>query len=272
MASVVHSANMKPRRQITEEFYNALLAAFRAASDVPGKLSPYMGCYKPISRMLGCDQRTVKRGWLQGWPPAFEPIKYVIEREQALTRHKIAQEQLAAAKQRGEADEAAFLARAKQTADEKAAEQSMAVEGRKIEGQIALGTRATTLRLLSMQERTAKAAAQLMPKIEQAILGGEITSQNALRLLAQLSANQRMLNDAAKTAIELTRLINGEPQSIVAVTSGNMTVEEATEVIKRAPSLAKRAQELGLLVLPGESVAAPSASAAPALSIVPKSG
>jgi hypothetical protein len=263
---------MKPRKQITEEFYNAMLVAFRAATDVPGKLSHYMGCYKPISRMLGCDQRTVKKGWLQGWPPAFPAIKDVIEKEQAHTRLALAREQLEAAKQRGEADKAAFLARAKQSADEKAAEESMAVEGRKIEGQIALGTRATTLRLLSMQERTAKAAAQLMPKIEQAILAGEITSQNALRLLAQLSANQRMLNDAAKTAIELTRLINGKPQSIVAVTSGNMTVEEATEIIKRAPSLAKRAQELGLFALPGESVAAPSAPAAPALSIVPKAG
>jgi hypothetical protein len=267
---------MNPRKQmvrITEEFYNAMLLAFRAATDVPGKLSHYMGCYKPISRMLGCDQRTVKRGWLQGWPPTYEAIKTVIEKEQAHTRLALARDQLEAAKQRGEADKAAFLARAKQSADEKTAEQSMAVEGRKIEGQIALGTRATTLRLLSMQERTAKAAAQLMPKIEAAILSGEITSQNALRLLSQLSANQRLLNDAAKTSIELTRLINGEPQSIVAVTSANMTVEEAAEIIKQAPSLAKRAQELGLFVLPGESAAAPSAPAAPGqpiLTVVPK--
>lgn len=269
---MVHSSNMKPRKQITEEFYNALLAAFRTASDVPGKISPYMGCYKPISRMLGCDQRTVKRGWLLGWPPVFEAIKTVIEKEQALARHSIAREQLDAAQQRGAHEKAALLARAKQTADEKAAEQAIAIEGRKIEGQIALGTRATTLRLLSMQERTAKAAAQLMPKIEAAILSSEITSKNAVQLMKTLSFNQRLLNDAAKTAIELTRLINGEPQSIVAVSSTNMTLEEATEVIKRAPSLAKRAQELGLLVLPGESAAAPSVQAAPALSIVPKTG
>ncbi len=39
---MVHSSNMKPRKQITEEFYNALLAAFRLVCRVRPSLGYYL--------------------------------------------------------------------------------------------------------------------------------------------------------------------------------------------------------------------------------------
>ncbi len=248
-------------RKISQEFYDLLVRAFRST---PGE-------YSPVARILGCDRRTAKRGWELGWPPKFEAVSVVFERETKEAQAVLVREKLATSQKEREEDRIAAVKRAQQVELEKRAEKILASDQRKAEVQLALGMRSNTLRLLLAQERMVTAALQLVPQIERMIASGELSGKEAMVALYRLTTNQGTLNAAAKQLLELTRLINGEPQSIVAVTSANMTVEEAAEIIKQAPSLAKRAQELGLLVLPGEYAAASSTPVQPALSIVPKS-
>jgi hypothetical protein len=59
------------RRHIDQTFFDSLCAAFRAAS----------GAFAHVGRLCGCDYRTARRGYEQGWRPQFMPIRDVLAAE-----------------------------------------------------------------------------------------------------------------------------------------------------------------------------------------------
>lgn len=199
-----------PRFKITKPYVDALLRGFRER--------PGVGAH--AARLAGCTPSTARRAWLCGiqhspWPEYRRPFRELIEEEQAearaeLRRLKELEEQHVA---RAEADR-------RQEARVRALEDLS--EERVAETQLVRTARAGTLALLNSVTKMGVGAAALGDQVREALQRcaqdpEPLSLKEAVdvtRLVGRLSTALRQCNDAGQRAMEMTRLLVGEPQAI----------------------------------------------------------
>lgn len=230
---------MPGRRVIDLDFYESLVSAFLA---VPGNASA-------AAREAGCDRRTAARAWSLGWPrKGFAPIKQRVEDEQRAARARLLRDEQ-------DAREAKRDAAAKLEAD-------ASIDRAKSRAEEARAVRAARANALALQGATARlnrGALALAQRIEAQLLNtndeaAKLKPREAVALLRQVAAINRESNDAARLAVQLERLVLGEPDQVVGHVLIDMTPEDARREIERANEALGRATRRGTLaVVAGDS-------------------
>lgn len=231
-----------PRRAITQEVWDALVASFRNAP----------AGYSQAARAAGCDRRTATKAYEKGLEQWGEhkPIKDIILAEQTAARAAIQREQVAkAAMQEKERDDA----------------RKQAVESRKVEGQLVALARANSLNALAATAQVFQLARQLAArvraKLEKIIADDQAADQAicehcgraadttpinvAISLLHSITALGRRVNEQALDGMRMERVHLGEPTEIIGIK------EDAKAPISKADAesrlaIAKQAVERAL--------------------------
>lgn len=240
------------KRPITREFYEALLQAFR---EQPGNI-------RAAAAKAGCDARLAKKAWELGIAWAIEatgarkPIKDTIAEEQTIARARL-EEQEAAKRQLTIEQEAQRLADLKQKASADATD-SRVQEGKVV--RMARGSAANLLvTLTNMTMGVAKLGPQIKATLERFTTIDPDTGnprdmslsdcRQMIQLLNGLTNMLRSANDAARSAMEMERLLLGEPGAYVGVVNYDaMTLEEAERRVLHAQRAFARARELGVII------------------------
>jgi len=228
------------RRAVTREFYDALVAAFRA--------SP--GHFTAASRQACCEPRTAKRGWELGWVPRLQwarPIRDVLEDEKLAAR----------AEQRRVEEEdrkAAQVERDKVRQD--------AVKALAQEGQMLAAARANVLAELASATQALPAMRKLIEHARDAMLDPTYkpTPAQSIKLFREFNLGIRYMVDATDRLIEAERRAKGEPTAVLGIVGadGEMSFEDAKQTIEHVTGLYELARERGLFG-PGEAAPPPPA-------------
>jgi hypothetical protein len=228
---------MSGRRVIDLAFYESLLAAYLR---LPGNASA-------AARDAGCDRRTAARAWSIGWPrKGFTAIKQRVEDEQRAARARLLRDDQDARQ-------------AKQDATRSIAEQAQldSAKSRAEEARTVRASRANALALGSATARLNRGALALAKRIEAELLRDTDDAGNrktlnvraGVALLRQVAAINRESNDASRLAVQLERLVLGEPDTITGHVVINMTADDARREIERARDALARADARGSLPL-----------------------
>lgn len=237
-------------RAMTRDVAEKLLEAFRA--------SPTNGA--GAARTAGCHAKTGRKAWAKGlkvigFPQYNRPFKDILAEEQVEVRARMEAAQreaqrLAAqqeAERRGGAREKALEDVTKQRSQEEALVRS---------------ARAATLVLLNNVTNIAAGATALGQKVrrsleEHAAVAEVLTLRQAKDIVAmvgRLSTSLRQLNDAGQKAMEMSRLLVGEPTKIVGVQHlEGITMAEAKQRVEAAQRAMARLEAKGISVLDGRA-------------------
>lgn len=203
----------------------ALLQAFRRRPGVAA----------PAARAAGCDRRTAAKAWSKGFQRKGikelyrRPFKDILAEEQEEIRARIQADETAAEKL-ATAVEVQRRGVARTDAIEDLTEERVQ------EAQLVRQARAGTIILLTTVTQTAaglnKLAAKIKVALEEAAEGevGMKEAQQAMGLMAKLTTSLRQCNDAGQRAMEMSRLLLGEPQRII----GHAHLESLTMAEARA--------------------------------------
>ena len=234
------------RRVITPDFYQALVAAFRDYPEQPGR----------VAHRVGCGRRTADKAWHFGFrspvPELRRPIKDIIAEEQEQARRMILEEQEAQVRATAEADAVRRRETLQRAIEHRA--KSRALEGEMI-GQIkqssarllATLARATfnLTTLTASVDMTLKGMGAIDPKTGQG--SPRVLSPAELRTVASLQAqsvtNLQQVTSVVSKAMEMERLLLGEPQHIIEHQYQDVTATEALQKL----AFATRAMELAQL-------------------------
>jgi hypothetical protein len=233
---------MPKGRALSQEQVSKLLLSYRAR---PGDASA-------AAREAACDVRTARKAWDFGLTSTLgceRPLRDVIEQEQVETRARL--EQMRAEQERQLSDEEAARRR-------KAAEQARtdATESRMQEAQMIRIARAGAAQLLASLTTIGKSTVVLGEKVRAALAETYSKEQitlpeaNALvRLINSMATSMRQANDAALRAMEMERLLLGEPTNILGVVHAEaLTLTEAEDRINAATEALQHAKTRGLIV------------------------
>ena len=250
---------MRQQVRITQEQAAGLLASYRAA---PGNVTG-------AATAAGVDRRTARKAWEIGWPHAPDhlaiirkPIKDTLAEEQEYMRAELAK-----AHERAQVLEAEL--EAKRRSEQRVLAMADVTENRKAEAQLVRLARGSTIQALAtlanVSQGVAKVGAQVKAALEAMAVVDPATGQpramtmgeaaNAMRILAGVTTCLRQANDAGARAMEMERLLLGEPTSIVGHqhSFGPISLDEAAARIERARVMIDRARERGV-VLDGGSL------------------
>ena len=240
------------KKPITVEFFQRLVQGFR---EIPGHAAH-------AAEAAGCDRRLARKAWFDGirWASegtgARRPIKDIIEEEQAVARARLEEEAALQRKLTAEQE-----AKRQIEIKEKAARD--ATDSRVQEAQVVRLARGSAANLLasvgSISAGAAKVAQQVRAALDRLAAAidpgtGEakpltlIECRSLVGLVNTLSTSVRQANDAASRAMEMERLLLGEPGSYVGVVNyDTMTLEEAERRVQFAARAFARAREKGLI-------------------------
>lgn len=223
------------RIRFTDERAERLLEAYRRRP----------GVAQAAARAVGCDRRTATKAWNEGFthrsvsPKYQRPFKDIIEDEQAEARARLQREAV-------EAHELAV----KNEAHRRGVSQEDAIqhltEERTQEAHLVRNARAATIVLLNTVAQISGGLNKLGGKVKGALeeaSKGEIgmrEAQSALTLMTKLTTSLRQCNDAGQRAMEMSRLLLGEPQKIIGHAHlEGVTVDEAKERVAAAARAVK---------------------------------
>lgn len=232
----------------TARLHVRLLNAFRVLQE--NATGPLTGGYAAAAKTAGCDARTAKRGFHDGWPDyGLDSIAGIIAKEQAGARAAI----------EGELSEAAEASVA-EVAKEKAAARKDAIKARAEEGKLVRAARGNIVELLEsgrellagyrkLAPRVTKLLASIDRKIE-AILEDDSTTgveemldlvERTAAVLWRLSTSARASTSAGMQALQMERLLLGQPTEIIGVTDlDSMNEDEAIAELEEAAAVAAR--------------------------------
>jgi len=229
-----------PKRQVSREQWQALVAAFRAA---PGNVA---AAHRAVPSMC---IRTVRRAWDLGiaWsshPDIRTPIRTLIEEEATHKRAALVREEVAVA------------TGVRKDARDDAEKTQLA------EAQMIRLARASTTGLLASLVKISSGAAKVGDAVADSIssLGAvkdekgnprQLTMQEVrglVSLLARVGQTLKQVTDAAQGVIESERLVLGEPTKILGVVHSmqDITQEEADRRMQAAMRALDRAKTQGL--------------------------
>lgn len=227
--------SMNAAQTMTQELYNAMIAAFRKK---PGNCSH-------VARACGVSRKRATKWWCLGSArqPEYEPIRRVLAREKAE-----AQAALEGGKRERRDDTLHVAAQARREAIETRAQQDKLVRMTRAASGSVLAT------ALKLQQDGDRLADRVRLQIARRLNAGDaMTEREALSLLERISKYTRTGTDLMDRAMRLERLRLGEPQHVTALLTGDveMTPAEAAIEIRAAGEALLRAEELGLLMLEG---------------------
>lgn len=232
----------------TVKLHARLLGAFRDLQE--NATGPLTGGYAAAAKVAECDARTAKRGFVKGWPDyGLDAISDIITTEQAAARAAI----------QGELSEAAEATVA-DVAKEKAAARADAIKARAEEGKLVRAARGNIVELLEngrellagyrkLAPRVSKIIGRIDRKIEKILEDDSETSveemlelvERTAAVLWRLSTSARASTSAGMQALQMERLLLGQPTEIIGVTDLDaMTEDEAINELEAAAEVAKR--------------------------------
>jgi hypothetical protein len=237
-------------RAITLEFYEQLLEAFR---EKPGLCTA-------VARKVGCHRATAKKAWECGFPLAREgcrrAIRDVIYEEQERIRARQLEEQKAASELT--AKRLAELAeKAKQDATTSRAEELKVARLARATAMQTLSAIATinagVIRVGAEVQKGLDAlvtrAKEINPKtnLPNGLALGEL--DRLIKLLGTVAGANRSANDAAMRAVEIERLIAGEPSRVLGVhVSQTVTIGQARELGEKLLRGVSRLERQGIVI------------------------
>ena len=244
---------MSRRSVITEEMAEAMLESYRMA---PGNASA-------AARASGCDVRTCRKAYSHGLkstptPRYSRPFQEIIADEQVEARAKLhAQE--------AEATSIAHQMEGERRAGVQADAHTDAAKQRAQEEQLVRNARAATIVLLNTVTNIAAGANALGAKVK-ASLVAQASNEEALTiaetkgvvsLISRLGTTLRQCNDAGQKAMEMSRLLVGEPTNIIGHRNlDNITVGEAQQRIAAAARAMDELEAKGIEMVDGSTHAA----------------
>ena len=260
--------------RITREVAEAILESFRHA---PGNA-------QAAAKHAGCDRRTTKKAWelgLRSCPdPRYRvPFQQLIEREQLETRARMVEDDAKARQRSLEAE-----AQRQQNVRAKAIED--VTNTRAAEGTLVRAARTTTGLTLQALAQTGAGVAKVSQMVRMALealvvrgdagvvcivndpigyqkersTGGDgyqhlramglAEAKGYTKTLATFATALRQVNDAAQKALEMERLLLGEPTKIVGIQHlESMTMDEAEKHVAAAQRAFNRLKDKGITVL-----------------------
>lgn len=210
-----------PRRVITREVYDMLLAAFR---EKPGNVTE-------AAAKAGVGWRMAKTGWVKGWPKTFP---WAICIADALEMEKLqaqAQAREAEAKRQAEAN----AARAKA--------QAAAIEAFEQEARLVQNVRGAALGVLNLALRTIKALIPTFEKLDADIAQANLDVFKRVELMRNASLAVQRAAISSIAALEAQRKHIGAPDHVLRVEGleGQASEESVMEELRGFLSAAKRA-------------------------------
>lgn len=200
------------RTAITPQFYEALLAAYRA---MPGNAAQ-------AGIRAGCDWRTARKGWEKGWvkegKPWALPIEFALEEE----RRQLRAARLQAAEQAAADEEKTAIAARKD------AVATLTEEARMV--QIA---RANTIGVMAAIINPLILASKVLVKqVTSAIDDEKLTPNQRIALLYRISQMTKQAADASRLVLETERLRLGQPTQVLGLKIADLTPEQAAEELE----------------------------------------
>jgi hypothetical protein len=199
-----------------------------------------------------CDPRTAKKAWDFGLPstPGLErPIREQITEEQIATRARLEQ-------QRATQEQTLSAEETERKRQARAAALNDATESRAQEVQMVRLARAGAMQLLGTLTQQARGAGKLGERLrqfqEQLAAKPELSIQEisaASRLINNMSTAMRQASDSAQRAMEMERLLLGEPTSILGIQHFEaLTMDEAEARITAAQQALAHAKARGIVL------------------------
>lgn len=261
-------------RALTRDLAEAILESYRAA---PGNA-------KRAADHAGVHYRTARKAWRQGlrisgWLQYMQPFQEVIQREQLETRARMVEDEAKARQRSLEAE-----ALRQQSVRTKAIED--VTNTRAAEGTLVRAARTTTGVTLGALAQTGAGVAKVSQLVRQALealvvrgdagvvcivndpiayqkersVGGDgyqhlramgiAEAKGYTKTLSTFATALRQVNDAAQKALEMERLLLGEPTKIVGIQHlETMTMDEAEKHVAAAQRAFNRLKDKGVDVL-----------------------
>lgn len=222
------------------------------------------GVHNPAARYAGVNQRTAQKYWEIGAPDApdirSKPISLILQEEQEAARARLQELEQEVQRQAVELE-------AQRRAQQSALAQKDATDARVQEAQMIRMARGAATGLLVTLTGLSKGAAKVGTRIAKSLEAyaadpatmskGDMVDMT--RLVGQLTTALRQANDAGRQAMEMERLLLGEPSAIVAhVHLQEVSVDEAERRINAGLRALERAKARGHVV-DGKVVTHPSA-------------
>lgn len=238
-------------RPLSKDIAERLLEAFRT--------KPGVGAH--AARHAGVTPQTARNAWqkglrIGGHPEYRRPFKDILEEEQLEARARMASVEEEARTRAIEAE-----AQRRMEAQEKAI--TDATKTREEEAAMVRLARSASMVLLNNITGVAAGAAKLGRKVREAL---ELQAQNpdpltlaeasrVTTILGRLTTALRQSNDAAQRAIEMERLLLGEPTQILGVAHLDaLTVEQARQKLEAAQRALDTISEEGVGQLDGRPI------------------
>lgn len=226
--------------------YERLLESFR---EHPGNISA-------AARSAGVGRGTARRAWREGWPRRQLPaIIDVMQEEQLLARsRRQAAVYLGDGPPASGADVPAASTAHVPPGDSGPEAARMlakddAVATREAEGSMVKLARANVVALMSATSRLLSAGIDKAKALEKDIRTGtvELTPKEVQKFLGSLGYLVSKSTESAKLAIEMERLLLGEPTEVLGLEVRNMTLDDAARTIELANRALARARKRGLV-------------------------
>lgn len=238
-----------PRRTITIERWQKLADAFRTRPGAVGH----------AAKTAGVDIRTARRAWYFGLTTApegcREPLQLVLEREQVTARARL---------EEARNHEAAIAAEEERKRRQAEAEKARrdATDSRVEEAKLVRAARGNAFNLMVSLNKLSGGVSKMCQALDhnltlQALLDPvtgqphrmtQIEMRMNSQLLATVSTAIRQVNDAAARAIEMERVLLGEPTHVIGVQVQAMTYGEMARTVELATLAMDRARGRGLVV------------------------
>lgn len=211
------------KKAITQEVYDAMLAAFREA---PGNI-------QVVAKKANVYWTTAERAWTQGWENKnFPPIQGIVEEEQQEARARLEHE------------------KAKRTFETREIKQELAkqdaLDSRVQEARLVRGARENSIALTASTQRLLSGAFKLSSKLAEYLQSTEFPVRQGVQLICAIGRLVRDSNDSAKLALQLERLLVGAPTDILGVT--DISLADAERETRRTLVAIEEAKQMGLLI------------------------
>lgn len=224
-----------PGHIVTDEQYNRLIEAFRTAPSH----------YSEAGRAAGISAHTARKCFHEGYPKyGKKAIADILREEQEHARAKLAEME-------AQAERTAIELDALRKADAKLKAVDDVTESRVQEAQMIRMGRSAATNLLMVLTNLSKGTTRIGERIQRTLeaMGSDETPlsplevTNMTRLVSNLSLALRQTHEAASRAMEMERLLLGEPSKIVGITHlEDVTVDEAQRRIDAANRALARAK------------------------------
>lgn len=233
-----------PAHIISLEQHQRLVEAFRTQ---PGR-------FLPAAKAAGISPFTAKRYWLQGHPDApdqrAKPISQLLDEERLAARARMVELEK-------QVDTLAVELEAKRRQEQSKLAQKDATDTRVQEAQMIRMARGAASGLLVTLTNLSKGAAQVGVRVAKNL--NRIANDPAdmsqdqlvemVRTIGALTTALRQANDASRQAMEMERLLLGEPTAIIGHAHlTEVSVDEAERRIQAGLRALQRAKDRGLVV------------------------